>query len=64
MIHDDTGLITVDCPREGCENRCSTLVPAGATVLGTTPENDDWPDATGKVRVDCSDHRFYVHFVE
>ena len=64
MTQDDTELIAVVCPHEGCGNRPSTLVPAGATVVGTTPRNADHPDATGKVRVDCAGHRFYVHFAE
>ena len=64
MTHDDTELTAVNCPHVECENRQNALVPAGATVVGATPENDDRPAATGKVRVDCDDHRFYVHFAE
>ena len=64
MTQDDTDLITMDCPHEECENRQNALVPAGATVVGTTPRNADPPDTTGKVRVDCDGHRFYVHFAE
>ena len=64
MTQDDTKLLSVNCPHEPCERRCTALVPARATVVDTTPENDDRPGATGKVRVDCDGHRFYVHFAE
>ena len=64
MIHDDTQLVTVDCPHERCENRCTALVPEGTSVVGTSTGNDDLPEAAGKVRIDCSGHRFYVHFGE
>ena len=62
MTYDDTQLVTVDCPHKGCENRSTALVPEGATVVGTTTGDDDCSAATGKVRTDCSDHLFYVHF--
>ena len=64
MIRDDTELAAVNCPHEECENRQNALVPAGSTVIGETADNDDRSEATGKVRVDCDGHRFYVHFVE
>ena len=62
--HDDTELIAVNCPHEECEKRTKALVPAGATLVDATAENDDRSAATGKVRVDCDGHRFYVHFAE
>ena len=65
MTYDDTQLVTVDCPHEGCQNRCTALIPDGTAVVECTTGNDDDPHAAGKVRIDCPDHhQFYVHFGE
>ncbi len=64
MTNDDTQLVSVDCPHEGCGNRRRTLIPDGTSVTDASVDGEDRPDATGKVRVDCDDHLFYVHFTE